>query len=279
MKSVKLFLIFALIGGCVQSGISQGASPQLAPAVHLATAMNHITVLEFGEPVLQAAVGSSAFGVEWRENKVLIKPVKPGASTDLFVWTASRRFTYELDPPGEARNMNYAIDTLPPVTKPVPPPDEKIAEIADMAVTRALMGADRIESGAVKDRRGEVVVRIENVFQSANGLYVRYTVKNLTAAHYRVTRPGIFEVKIQRAEVSLLGIEKTQLDAAILRSVHAGKRTAVVVAGSELGKEDLAPGEETRGVLVLRQQFAAPAVLELNFADAGVRHVAATFVL
>jgi hypothetical protein len=52
-----------------------------------------------------------------------------------------------------------------------------------------------------------------------------------------------------------------------------------VVAGSELGKEDLAPGEETRGVLVLRQQFAAPAVLELSFADAGVRHVAATFVL
>src|SRR5579864_7511250 len=89
---------------------------------HLATALEHITVLEFGEPVTQAAAGSSAFNIEWRQNKVLIKPMKAGASTDLFVWTATRRFTYELDPPGEAKNMNYAVDNSPTVSKPIPHP-------------------------------------------------------------------------------------------------------------------------------------------------------------
>src|SRR5438094_184348 len=74
-------------------------------ATHLKTALDHITVLEFDEPVVQAASGSTAFNIEWHDNKLLIKPLKAGAATDLFVWTASRRFAYELDPPGEVKNM------------------------------------------------------------------------------------------------------------------------------------------------------------------------------
>src|SRR5215467_5346695 len=109
---------------------------------HLATALDHITVLEFGEPVTQAAAGSSAFNIEWRQNKVLIKPTKPGASTDLFVWTASRRFAYELDPPGEPKNMKYAVDTPVTVINSLLPfaPEAKLAETADMVLTRAFFG-------------------------------------------------------------------------------------------------------------------------------------------
>ena len=88
-------------------------------AVHLSTALDHITVLEFGEPVTQAAAGSSAFNIEWRENKVLIRPLRSGASSNLFVWTASKkRYAYELDPPGDAKDMNYAIDNPTPVQPP-----------------------------------------------------------------------------------------------------------------------------------------------------------------
>ena len=64
--------------------------------VHVATALNHLTVLEFHEPVTMAAAGSSDFQIERESNKVFIKPTKSGAATDLFVWTASRRFAYEL---------------------------------------------------------------------------------------------------------------------------------------------------------------------------------------
>ena len=247
---------------------------------HLATALDHITVLEFGEPVTQAAAGSSAFNIEWRQNKVLIKPMKPGASTDLFVWTASRRCAYELDPPGEAKNMNYAVDNLATVSKPLPSPtpDAQMAEIADMVLTRAFLGADRIDSSAVKDRRGRVVVRVEDVFRSANGMYVRYSITNFTAQPYRVQKPNISQLSSLRTHVSLLGLQNTQVDSDMINKVRGAKRSPLSVVSSELGKENLGPGETTRGVTVLREQFTSSVVLELAFADAGGRHVTGVFI-
>src|SRR5215813_6202098 len=145
----RAFLLVAItVAMCLSAAAEDNGRSAGRDVQHLATAMDHITVLEFGEPVTQAAVGSSAFNVEWRASKVLIKPLKQGASTDLFVWTASRRFTYELDPPGEARNMNYAVDNLTPVNKPTATAstDVQMAEIADMVLTRTLLGADHIDS-------------------------------------------------------------------------------------------------------------------------------------
>lgn len=255
------------------------AEDKSQPVQHLATALDHITVLEFGEPVTQAAAGSSAFNIEWRQNKVLIKPMKPGASTDLFVWTATRRFTYELDPPGEAKNMNYAIDS-PTVSKPVPSPtpDAQMGEIADMVLTRAFLGAERIDSSTVKDKRGSVVVRVEDVFRSANGLYVRYSVTNLTTQPYRVQRPSISQLFSLHPRVSVLGLENSQLDSEILNKLRGEKRSPLSPASSEVSKENLGPGEMTRGIVILRQQLTSPTVLELAFPDAGDRHVTAAFV-
>lgn len=278
MKRATILLMLLPVGLYGTGNISAQSVSQ--PAVHLATAMDHITVLEFGEPVAQAAVGSSSFNVEWRANKVLIKPLKQGASTDLFVWTASRRFTYELDPPGEARSMNYAVDNLASVNRPVTTTstDAQMAEIADMVLTRTLLGADRIDSGAIKDHRGSVIVRVENVFQSANGLYVRYSVTNLTAQPYHVQKPSVSQLTAVSSGVSLLGLEKTQLAAGMLHTIHGANRSPLTVTSSQVAKEELGPGEATRGVILLRQQLTAPTVLELVFKGAGDRHVAATFV-
>ena len=279
MKHATILLMLLSVGLAGAGNITAQSVSQTS-TVHLATAMDHITVVEFGEPVTQAAVGSSSFNVEWRANKVLIKPLRQGASTDLFVWTASRRFTYELDPPGEARNMNYAVDNLTPVNRPVTTTstDAQMTEIADMVLTRTLLGADRIDSSATKDRRGSVIVRVENVFQSANGLYVRYSVTNLTAQPYHVQKPSVSQLTSVRSGVSLLGLEKTQLDAGMLHSIHEANRSSLTVTGSQVANEELGPGEMTRGVIVLRQQFTPPTVLELAFTDAGDRHVAATFI-
>src|SRR5215469_15830148 len=279
MKRATILLMLVSVGLSGTGNISAQSASQ-TPAVHLATAMDHITVLEFGEPVTQAAVGSSSFNVEWRANKVLIKPLKQDASTDLFVWTASRRFTYELDPPGEARNMNYAVDNLTPVNRSTTTTstDAQMAEIADMVLTRTLLGADRIDSSAIKDHRDSVAVRVENVFQSANGLYVRYSITNLTAHPYHMQKPSVTQLTALRSGVSLLGLEKTQLDAGILHSIHGANRNSLAVTSSQIAKEEIGPGETTRGVIVLRQQFTPPTVLELAFTDAGDRHVAATFI-
>src|SRR5262249_60046723 len=71
----------------------------------LATTLNHLSVIEFNEPVKEVAVGSSNFKVEWRENKVFVQPLAPDAATTLFIWTASGRQSYEFVPAGSVDEM------------------------------------------------------------------------------------------------------------------------------------------------------------------------------
>src|SRR5579864_2245688 len=84
----------------------------------LATTQNHLSILEFNEPVKEVAVGSSNFKVEWRENKVFVQPLEPDAATNLFIWTASGRQSYELVPAGSVDEMHFAIDEDPVDTQP-----------------------------------------------------------------------------------------------------------------------------------------------------------------
>jgi type IV secretory pathway VirB9-like protein len=136
MKRALIFLLtmYAVVTAADELKVSQPAPGEV---IHVATALDHLTVLEFGEPVTMAAAGSPAFQIERHEDKVFIKPLKAGASTDLFVWTASRRFAYELEPPGEVKNMNFAVDNRVPAPKPVPESKDQINDIADMMFTRA----------------------------------------------------------------------------------------------------------------------------------------------
>src|SRR5579864_8406473 len=121
-RPVSHILIYSL---CAIAALSQQSSPPSSNSVvHIATALNHLTVLEFHEPVTMAAAGSSDFLIERESNKVFIKPVKSGAATDLFVWTASRRFAYELEITQEAKDMNFAIDSA----QPVPPPRKPVVD-------------------------------------------------------------------------------------------------------------------------------------------------------
>jgi hypothetical protein len=275
LSFLPLFLSVALF---VTNDVS-GQVSQPSQAQHLATALDHITVLEFSEPVTLAATGSSAFSIERSDNKVLIKPLKAGVSTDLFVWTASRRFTYELDPPGDVKTMNFAVDSPAAAAKPIPEPrDDQMTKTADMLLTRAFLGADRIENGDIKNEKGRVVVRVESVFQSSNSVYIRYSIRNLADRPYRVLKPAIWEVVPPDATLSLPALRRTQLDSRTAQKLGQIKRNSLVVVSAEIRKEDIRPGEETQGVIVLRQQFEAPTVLQVIFPDAGDHHVSATFV-
>src|SRR5215471_4131028 len=136
---ILILTMYAVCGSADELKVNASAPTEV---IHVATALDHVTVLEFGEPVTMAAAGSPAFQIERHEDKVFIKPLKTGASTDLFVWTASRRFTYELEPPGEIKNMNFAVDNATSTPKPVPDNTSQLAEIADMMLTRAFLGAE-----------------------------------------------------------------------------------------------------------------------------------------
>src|SRR6185295_2470070 len=77
---------------------------------HVRTMVNHLTVIEFAEPVVMAATGSPAFKIERQGNKVLVQPIEEDAATNLFIWTASGRFSYELAPAASIETADFAID-------------------------------------------------------------------------------------------------------------------------------------------------------------------------
>src|SRR5213594_3581106 len=84
--------------------------PDASKVTRVETTMNHLTVIELAEPVTLAAAGSSAFKIERRENKVFIQPLEEGVSTNLFIWTGSERWNYELVPAVSVETMHFAVD-------------------------------------------------------------------------------------------------------------------------------------------------------------------------
>src|SRR6202453_935706 len=84
--------------------------------VRVQTAMNHLTVIEVGEPVTTVAIGSpQSFKVERRDNKVFVQPLVESVSTNLFIWTSSTRLNYELVPAiSDPDQMDFAIDYRQP---------------------------------------------------------------------------------------------------------------------------------------------------------------------
>src|SRR5271170_8319823 len=165
---ILIYSIFAVAALCQQSG-----APNPNAVVHVATALNHLTVLEFHEPVTMAAAGSSDFQIEREANKVFVKPIKSGAATDLFVWTASRRFAYELEITQEVKNMNFAIDNAPPAPAPPPKPavEPETNQSADVVLTRALLGAEEIKHTRVRAAKNQVSVRVQQVFRTPSAVY------------------------------------------------------------------------------------------------------------
>jgi hypothetical protein len=274
-RTAPLILIYSL---CAISALSQqSGTPSPNAVVHVATALNHLTVLEFHEPVTMAAAGSSDFQIEREANKVFVKPIKSGAATDLFVWTASRRFAYELEITQEVKDMNFAIDTAQPAPTPAPKPvvETDTDQFADVVLTRALMGAEEIKQRSTRKAKGQVSVRVEQVFRTRSTVYVHYAIENNSGLFYRMNMPQAYQLQIDDSPISLASLAHTQLDRAMLEELGGTQELALPVANAEAEADDLHPGETTQGVVAIRKDLKSPAVVQLVFGD-GVK---AAFVL
>jgi hypothetical protein len=271
----SLFFILFIWAGCAIGALSQASAPPLN-AVHVATALNHLTVLEFHEPVTMAAAGSSDFQIERQEDKVFIKPTKSGISTDLFVWTASRRFAYELETTG-VKNMNVSVDNPLPTALPDSGFSAHVDEFADMMLTRAFLGAVDIAPANARVPKSQVRVRIQQVFRTKTSIYVHYSIENDSRSRstYHVTPPDVFELQAGQANLSLPSFAHKQLDPRLLENLSDVHTVSLPVPHAETASEDLAPGESTEGVVAIRQDLRSPAVVQLVF-DSQVK---ATFVL
>jgi len=274
-RTVSLILIYSL---CAIAALSQqSGTPSPNAVVHVATALNHLTVLEFHEPVTMAAAGSSDFQIEREANKVFVKPIKSGAATDLFVWTASRRFAYELEITQGVKEMNFAIDTAEPAPGPTPKAvvETDTDQLADIVLTRALMGAEEIKQRSTRKAKSQVSVRVEQVFRTRSSVYIHYTIENRSRLFYRVSTPQAYQLQIDNSPISLASLTHTQLDRAMLEELGDTEELALPVAHDEAEVGDLHPGETTQGVVSIRKDLKSPAVVQLVFGD-GVK---AAFVL
>ena len=274
-RSASLIVIYSFCSIAVLS--QQTGTPSPNAVVHVATALNHLTVLEFHEPVTMAAAGSSDFQIEREANKVFVKPIKSGAATDLFVWTASQRFAYELEITQEAKDMNFAIDSAQPAPASAPKPvvETDTDQIADVVLTRALMGAEEIKQKSTRKARGQIRVRVDQVFRTRTTVYIHYTIENNSGLFYRMKTPQAYQLQIDDSPISLATLAHTQLDRATLEELGDTQQSALSVVHAETEIDDLHPGETTEGVVSIRKDLKSPAVVQLVLSD-GVK---ATFVI
>jgi Conjugal transfer protein len=240
---------------------------------HIETSLNHLTVLEFGEPVTTLAVADpDSFRVEHHDDKVFVMPLREKVSTDLFVWTASRQVSYELDPAGELATMDVLIRNEPPpdshakARESAEPSDLEIRKIAALVLVQTMMGAQDIAHDPMKLATGRVQIDIEQVYRSKDQLYIRYSVTNQTKAPFRLTTPDVYAPLPTQQPISLIGLRNRQLSPQTFGAFRSKPGSSLAVVQAESAAHDLAPGQTTTAVVSIgSSQGNAPQLYQLNF--------------
>ncbi|MHB1935024.1 MAG: TrbG/VirB9 family P-type conjugative transfer protein [Acidobacteriaceae bacterium] len=266
---MKSFLITALALFATAAG-AQTTNFNQVP--HIETALNHLTVIDLGEPVTTLAVADpDAFQVERHDDKVFLKPLKEGASTNLFVWTATRQLSYELDPAGDLQKMNVLIRNAPSavparIAMATEPTDQDIQKIASLVLTQALMGTEEIARDGSKAANDRVTVELEQVFRAKDVLYLRYSITNSTRFPFRITAPDVREPQPTQVPISLLSLRDHQLSSQTFATFKTKPGASIPVMHAESQTRDLAPGQKTTGIVSIPSaQQNPPHIYQLIF--------------
>ena len=246
--------------------------------IHVKTALDHLTVLEMNGPVSAVAVGSSVFKVEWRENKVFIKPTEENVATNLFVWTAAGRFNYELEPAGSVPEMVFAID------QPAPPPVKaSMDRVAPKQVSpeEVLIGTKPVRLyGSVPDKK-RVAVYLNDLFQHDGQLFIHYTIRNDSTKTYTPGLPQVSALNSPRYHDSLYALSNCQLSPGEASRLNSSGEVPVEVARTEMPSGGIEPGKEATGIVAVKlpQGRNGPTVLRLIFLPASSGPISATLVM
>lgn len=244
--------------------------------VHLKTALNHLTVIELRDPVIQVATGSQSFKVEWRENKVFVQPTEADASTNLFIWTASQRLNYELEPAGAVASMDFAVDQIPlQVAQPKPasvtPPQPSPTEV--------LLAGKPVRLESAKPSRKPVEVVIRDLYEGDGRVLVRYAVRNRGTHAYDVTTPKVYALTGARYPQSLYSLVDSQLGDQEAARLRTKQETPVPVLEGHVQSSHLAPGQESLGIVAVRLPSSTePTVFRFQFANDDREQIAAFLV-
>jgi hypothetical protein len=267
---MKMFMTMFFMFPVALAGAQTTSQSQIR---HIETSLNHLTVLEFGESITTLAIADpDSFQVERHDDKVFVKPLREGVSTNLFVWTPSRELSYELDPAGQLAAMDVLVRTDPPpnprksAQAAAEPSDAEFRKIASLVLTQAMMGVEDIAHDADKRAADRVEVTLVQVYRAKDQIYIRYSVLNQTSAPFRVTTPDVSALVPTEQPVSLISLKNHQMTSRTFASFKAKQGSSLPVVQAEPVTRDLAPGEKTTGVVSIGSSPATePQIYQLSF--------------
>ena len=253
---------------CVACLFVVSTSAQQQPVTQVHTALNHLTVIEVGEPITMAAAGSDAFEIERHANRVFVKPTRAGISTNLFVWTEHGRSVYELQPAADVSKMDVLIGAAqtPSVSATAEKlTDDDVSKIAEQVLSHTLLSAERVNAVGLKTQKNRVNVRLEEVVRGKDAIYVRYQVTNLSAVPYRVVAPEVSLLTTNDSAPLSLPAVNSQLGTSYIDRLPTPNRQPIEVLDSEIGEEDVAPGQTSAGVLAIKTKDSTPTLYQFVF--------------
>jgi hypothetical protein len=268
----------------------ENETPSREQVVRVQTAMNHLTVIEVGEPVTTVAVGSpQSFKVERRDNKVFVQPLVESVSTNLFIWTSSTRLNYELVPAiSDPDQMDFAIDYRQPqpqaqLTQP--------AQMQPVAPVSAVPGEMLLNSTPVRlvgaEAKSNLGVLIRDVYRKQDEVFIRYAIENRSSQTFRTGEPTVVSLHGLKSDRSLWGFQNSQLGVDIASRLKAdGTPIPVKIRQCEPGVAEVAAGGARIGVMALELPLAnadtkkvQPTVLQILFPVDRSGNLTATLVL
>jgi hypothetical protein len=277
MKSIgATLMLIALAALPLPAQKVQTESGDRRRIVHLQTALNHLTVIEVNEPVTMVAAGSPSFKVEWKENKVFVQPTEAEVATNLFIWTASERLNYELEPAGAVDQMNFAMDETTRVkqAQQVDPPKPPAP-----SPTEVLLADKPVRTETTKHAKRRVEVQIRDLYERDGTLFIRYAARNQGTHAYSIDTPEVYALDGAQYPRSLYALANTQLAVPEALRLKAKQETRIPVLDGHLQTSRIDPGEETMGVVALRLPSSMmPTVLRLQFPNDKDGEIAAYLV-
>jgi len=266
----RVVLMFAVLAAVFVPAVAQKIETQTSDRtriVHLKTALNHLTVIEVAEPVVQVAAGSPSFKVEWRENKVFVQPTEADAATNLFIWTANQRLNYELEPADSLTNMDFAVDQAPVHMEPVKPTAATTPVPVTPSITELLLTGKPIRLLPSKQRASKPVeVWISDLYEKDGRLLVRYTVCNHGTEPYAIDTPLVYQLDGVRSAQSLYGLQNSQLGDEQASKLKIKQETPVKVLDAQMQTARIGPGEEAVGVVAIEVASSTnPTILRFQF--------------
>jgi hypothetical protein len=275
------FLLFAISPEPSWSQRVQSLKPDKGQILHIQTAINHLSILEMAEPVTTVAVGSPLFKVEWRENKVFIEPLEANVATNLFVWTVSGRFNYELDAPGQVAEMDFAFDQPAPKSPSPKPASASIPDRKELSRTEVLLESKPVRAhGSIPDKN-RVAVHLRDLVEKDGTVLIHYSIRNETNKPYAPGIPQVLALSEPRYRESLYALSNCQLSPNAAAHLKSDGQIQLEVANSQVSADLIEPDREASGMITVRvpEGRQGPTVLRILFLAASSGPISATLVL